>query len=36
MYVPQLNTYGYCKLSGYLLLHREVKPGFFVKVTALS
>ena len=36
MYVPQLNTYGYCKLLGHLLLHREVKPGFFVKVTALS
>ena len=36
MYVPQLNTYGYCKLLGNLLLHREVKPGFFVKVTALS
>ena len=36
MYVPQLNTYGFCKLLGYLLLHREVKPGFFVKVTALS
>ena len=29
MYVPNVNTYGYCKLLGCLLLHKVVNQVFF-------
>ena len=36
MYVPNVNTYGYCKLLGCLLLHKVVNQVFFVRIMALS